>query len=161
MLDHEALRSQAGRAPIITPIAFLRRADLGISYTFVMSHGRSPTTGLESLINVMASRFEYDTLQRIVASRTDGVVPRFVFARAAEGCAWRFGSGEEEAVVIAVARLAAREPGLGASSAGAGPPPERLEMIRRRLEDGGGSVEVLCDRIEREGRLLGEIWSLR
>jgi hypothetical protein len=138
----------------------LRRADLGISYTFVMSHGRSPTTDLESLINVMASRFEYDTLERIVASRTDGVAPRFVFARASEGCAC-FGCGVEEEVVIAVARLAAREPGLGTASPGAGPPPERLEMMRRRLEEAGGSPEVVFELLEHEGRLLGEIWSLR
>jgi hypothetical protein len=34
-------------------------------------------------------------------------------------------------------------------------------MMRRRLEDAGGSVEVRRELIEREGRTLGEIWSLR
>jgi hypothetical protein len=126
-----------------------------------MSHGPSPTTDLESLIKILASRFEYDTLERIVASRTDGVAPRFVFARSAEGCAWRFGCGVEEEVVIGLARLAARELGLGTSAPGAAAPPERLEMMRRRLEDAGGSVEVRRELIEREGRTLGEIWSLR
>lgn len=126
-----------------------------------MSHGQSPTTDLESLINVIESRFEYDALERIVASRTDGVAPRFVFVRAAEGCAWRFGRAVEEEVVVGLARLAAREPGLGPTAPGVTAPPERLEMMRRRLEDAGGPVEVLCERIEVEGRPLGEIWSLR
>jgi len=125
-----------------------------------MSHGRSPTTDLESLINVLVSRFEYDTRERIVTSRTDGVAPRFVLARAAEGCAWRFGCSVPEELVVSVARLAAREPGLGEALPEAAAPPERLEMIRRRLEDAGEAVDVQCEVVERDGRSMGEIWSL-
>lgn len=49
---------------------------------------------------------------RIVGSRSDGVWPRFVLVRAAEGCSWRLASGLPESLVVAVARLAGREPGL-------------------------------------------------
>jgi len=125
---------------------------------------------------------------RIVGSRSDGVWPRFVLVRAAEGCSWRLAGGLPESLVIAVARLAGREPGLvragggkaggeaGAAGGGAGgprgrgnpvaaapgeaPSPERLVMIERLFERAGVGVSRRREVLRHEGRAIGELWIL-
>lgn len=130
----------------------------------MMLHGSNPTAGLERLIEILGMRYEYDVQGRIVATCTDGLLPRFILVRGAEGCAWRFRAGLPETVVVGVAKLAGREPGLRQGSAGVASPPERLAMIERLLaaasveEDDEGTTRF--EEIECGGVSQGEIWTL-
>ncbi len=151
----------------------------------MMLHGSNPTSDLELCLEELTMRYEYDDRGRIVGSRSDGVYPRFVFVRAAEGCSWRLAGELPEVLVIAVARLAGREPGLGglggsgrsgASSGldgmggpagavgaapvqpGQAPPPERLVMIERLFEGAGVEISSRREIVQHAGRAIGELW---
>lgn len=143
----------------------------------MMFHGSNPTSDLERCLEQLTMRYEYDSRGRIVGSRSDGVYPRFVLVRAAEGCSWRLAGGLPEALVIAVARLAGREAGLaglrglgggvagpsgqgGSAPAepGGAPPPERLVMIERLFERAGVEVSSRREIVRHEGRAIGELW---
>lgn len=124
----------------------------------MMLHGSNPTTALEALVAHLTQHYESDLLGRIVASEPRARVPRFVLARAAEGCVWRFGSGLPDAVVIAVARLAGREPGLGGRAPRDAPPPERLAMMERLFAQAGLPVSVERELVRRADVEIGELW---
>jgi hypothetical protein len=143
----------------------------------MMLHGSNPTSDLELCLEQLTMRYEYDAAGRIVGSGSDGICPRFVLVRAAEGCSWRLANGLPESLVIAVARLAGREPGLGGVGGGAGgprrprgqgspaaaapggaPPPERLVMIERLFERAGLGVRSRRELVRHEDRLIGELW---
>ena len=117
--------------------------------------------GIESILDYLAMKYEYDRNGRIVAVCGGGDLPRFVFARSAEGCIWRFPVDLPEGVVSSVARLAGREPGLSGGWGEEPPPPERLVMMARLL-----GIEFdprHCDHklIEAAGTPLAEVWTLR
>jgi len=140
----------------------------------MMLHGSNPTSELELCLRQLTMRYEYDARGRIVGSRSDGVCPRFVLVRAAEGSSWRLAGGLPEALVVAVARLAGREPGLAGLGGGPGgprgqgrsapaepgvaPPPERLVMIERLFERAGVEVSSRREIVQHEGRAIGELW---
>lgn len=143
----------------------------------MMLHGSNPTSDLELCLEQLTMRYEYDARGRIVGSGSDGVWPRFVLVRAAEGCSWRLAGGLAESLVIAVARLAGREPGLaGLRGLGGGPggprgqgssvpaepgvasPPERLVMIERLFERAGLEVRGRREIVRHGGRAIGELW---
>ena len=131
-----------------------------IDYTYLMLHGPIPTAGLESLIEILKERYQHDAKGRIVATCTDGLLPRFVLVRAAEGCTWRLWGGLPEDLVAAVAKLAGREPGLGHDLPGSAAPPERLVMIERMLASSGEGIATHLEVVERDGAPLAEIWTL-
>jgi hypothetical protein len=126
----------------------------------MMLHGSNPTIGLEFLIGLLRVRYDYDARGRISVSLADGVLPRFVLVRSAEGCSWRFGARVPHEMVVGVARLAGREPGLGETPPRLASPPERLVMIERLFAASGGDVSTRHEVVEREGVELGEIWTL-
>lgn len=119
-------------------------------------------TGLAFVLETLNARSRMDARGRIVGFRSEGVPPRFVLGRAAEGCLWRFGAALEDEVVVALARLAGREPGVrfeGELPA----PPERLAALQRLLDRTVGDVvpsSVAPRRIPvtPEGVALGELW---
>lgn len=132
--------------------------------------------GLEMVLEALETRFELDARGHIVASRGDGITPRFVLGRSTEGCLWRFGPGLADETVRRVARLAGREPGLPehdargvplASAPGRPPaPPERLEAIARLLtppadaSSGPAAATAHREPLRRAGVLVAELWLL-
>ncbi len=118
--------------------------------------------GLVELDGILTARYEADARGRLVGVRGGGFPPRFVLARCAEGCTWRFGAGLPERIVAEVAKLAGREPGLEPERAGVdgARPPERLAVIARALcgELDARRFERLP--IERAGRVHAELWTL-
>lgn len=122
--------------------------------------------GLEVILETLEMRFEYDAIGRIVGFKHEGVMPRFVLGRSAEGCVWRFCSRVEPNVVRRIAKLAGREPGFPSDHEFPYPPPERLVMIERILASaaghgsGGAQTGTFHDLVTRDGVTLGEIWSI-
>lgn len=117
-------------------------------------------TGIDAILETLNSQYSFDARGRIQAARLDGILPRFVLGRAAEGCIWRFRAGLDEATVAALARLAGRESGV--SFEGELPaPPERLFALSRILTDAGAGDSGAAPRrsaITREGVVRGELW---
>jgi len=111
-------------------------------------------------------RYEYDTRGRIVGTKPDGVTPRFVLGRSAEGCVWRFAACVETQTVRQVAKLAGREPGFPIDQESSYLPPERLVMIERILNSTGShslacaGVGAVRELVTRNSVTLGEIWIL-
>jgi hypothetical protein len=116
------------------------------------------TTGIDVILEVLNAHYTFEPRGRIAGARHDGVLPRFVLGRAAEGCIWRIRSDLPEEAVRDLARLAGREP--GARFDGELPaPPERLMALCRVLA-GGSAVEKAPDRelATRAGVVVGELW---
>lgn len=115
-------------------------------------------SGIEAILETLNAHYTFDARGRIAGTCVDGVLPRFVLGRAAEGAVWRFRGDLAEASVRALARLAGREP--GARFDGELPaPPERLAALQQILAS-GASVGP-CPRrepITREGVACGELW---
>lgn len=122
-------------------------------------------TGLEAILETLNRRFTFDARARIAGCFSEGVLPRFVLGRAAEGCVWRFRADLPPGVVAAVARLAAREP--GARFDGELPAePERLAAIERLIRGQAGNAGE-SDRAGRDrevvvagGIRLAELWQV-
>ena len=135
-------------------------------------------SGLKRAEHDLTIRYEYDVRGRIVSAVGDVKLPQFVWVRTAEGTIWRFAADLPEDLVRAVARLAGRERGFVLAGAKPSAPPERLEMIRRRLEAGRANPSRAAETIfaerewiwddepERAGeagaapRVRAEIWTL-
>ncbi len=119
--------------------------------------------GIDSILDFLAMHYEYDANGRIVAVCGGGDLPRFVFARSAEGCIWRFPADLPEQVVASVAKLAGREPGLPQSWGWGEAPatPERLVMMARLLGVEFDPSNCGPELIEGAGALLAEVWTLR
>ena len=125
-----------------------------------MSEDRKTVGGLETIIMELDIRYEYDTNGRIAAVQGEGILPRFVLGRAAEGCIWRFGANLESERVACVARLAGREPGFPIAGEKPVPPPERLVMIERLLAAEGIEVETRREILTRDGVEIAELWTI-
>jgi hypothetical protein len=125
-----------------------------------MSGNQVTVGGLETILEVLDERYEYDANGRITRIQGEGILPRFVLGRAAEGCVWRFGAALEPARVVAVARLAGRE--LGFPIGGEKPvlPPERLVMIERLLSVENFEYETCREILTREGVGIAELWTI-
>lgn len=117
-------------------------------------------SGLDQLLDVLDMRYEYDDRGRLIRRRIDGVLPRFVLARAVEGCAWRFRADLDSARVTAIARLAGREPGLPIAGERPTLAPERLVMIERLLALEHVEVAARREVLGRNGIDFGEIWTI-
>ena len=116
--------------------------------------------GIDWILDFLAMRYEYDANERIVAVCAGGDLPRFVFARSAEGCIWRFPADLPEPVVSGVAKLAGREPGLSRRWGEVQATPERLAMMARLLGVEFDPSDCDHELIERAGALVAEVWTL-
>lgn len=105
-------------------------------------------------------RYEYDLNGRIAGVRGEGILPRFVLGRAAEGCIWRFSANLESQRVTAIARLAGKEPGFPIAGEKPVLPPERLVMIERLLANEGVEVETRREILTRDGVEIAELWTI-
>ncbi len=122
------------------------------------------STGLDRVLETLIAHYIFDARGGIVRSTDGGVLPRFVLGRAAEGCVWRFRSDLERQLVVGLARLAGREPGVrfdGELPA----PPERLVALERLLRptespDGQARAGVSRIPVTREGVTVAEIWRI-
>ncbi len=105
-------------------------------------------------------RYEYDDSGRLLCALGDGILPRFVLGRSAEGCVWRFAADLEPDLVRVIARLAARESGFPIASEIPESPPERLAMIERLLvpeaSDSATGYEILIQ----NGVSIAELWTI-
>lgn len=117
--------------------------------------------GLNRVLEELDSRYEYDSNGRITNVRGAGISPRFVFARAAEGCIWRFSANLAPDRITAVARLAARESGFAIVGEKPVPPPERLVMIERLLAVEGARAETHHEVLTRDGVGIAELWTIQ
>ena len=125
-----------------------------------MSGNQVTVGGLETILEVLDARYEYDANGRITGVQGEGISPRFVLGRAEEGCVWRFGAALEPARVVAVARLAARELGFPIAGKKPVPPPERLVMIERLLAVENFEYETCREILTREGVGIAELWTI-
>jgi hypothetical protein len=125
-----------------------------------MTHDQNTVSGLEALIAHLDARYATDERGRLSDSRTEGILPRFVLGRSAEGCVWRFRVDLDSASVTAIARLAAREPGASYSDEDSALPPERLVMMERLLATEGVPVSSRREILERGGRAVAELWTI-
>ena len=116
--------------------------------------------GLETIIEVLRRRYEYDMDGRIAGVQGEGILPRFVLGRSAEGCIWRFSANLESERVAAVARLAGREPGFPIAGKKPVPPPERIVVIERLLAVEGIEVETHHEILTRDGIEVAELWTI-
>jgi len=131
---------------------------------------RATIAGMALLLDELAQRYVFDAKGRIVGSRSDGILPRFVLGRSSEGCLWRFRVDCPSDLVTRVARLAAREPGFPIGGEGPIPPPERLVMIERLFGekasengpagDRGSSTEARRMIVTRESVTLAELFTI-
>ena len=135
---------------------------------------------IEIVLATLSAHYMFDGEGRIVGRRrsvagvdgetVDGLCPRFVLGRAAEGCVWRIRSDVASECVTALSRLAAREPGAGFDG-DLPAPPERIAAIGRVLGAGdpwdamgpstAKSAKAIAprrERITRDGVTVGEIW---
>ena len=117
--------------------------------------------GLETILTILADRYEYDANGRLAEMRGDGILPRFVLGRASEGCIWRFSANIDRDQLSAVARLAGRESGFPIAGEKPAPPPERLVMIQRLLgREEGAEADVRHEVLTREGVEVAELWTI-
>ena len=103
----------------------------------MIEEGRATEMGIDVLVRELERRYVFDAQGRIAGLRSEGIPPRFVLGRAAEGCLWRFRVDLPPSLVRDVARLAGREPGFPIGAEGPIPPPERLVMIERLFHANG------------------------
>lgn len=123
-------------------------------------------SGLARVLETLNAHYTFDARGRVVASRADGLPPRFVLGRAAEGCVWRCRADLDGRTIIGLARLAGREP--GARFDGELPaPPERLASLAGILRSPGGGDASDSDPqrwrrlpVTRDGVVVGELWSI-
>jgi len=112
----------------------------------------------------LTHRYEANEAGRLVGDRSGGRPPRFVFARSAEGCIWRFRSDVERERVLGIAKLAGRERGFerpdpATSDAQWSPAlPERLVMIARLLGSDREPASFVREAIFRKDAMFVEIW---
>jgi hypothetical protein len=125
-----------------------------------MSDVQNQVGGLETIIEVLGKRYEYDRNGRITTNMGEGISPRFVLGRAAEGCVWRFATDLEPERVTAVARLAGREPGFPIAGEIPVLPPERLVMIERLLAAENFASETQREVLTRKGVEIAELWTI-
>lgn len=116
------------------------------------------TSGIDAILETLNAHYTFDPRGRIVGRRLDGVLPRFVLGRSAEGCIWRFRNDQPEETVRVLARLAGREAGVGFE--GELPAPPERSMALRRTLGGENAVETAPERdvVTRAGVVVGEIW---
>ncbi|MFP6655900.1 MAG: hypothetical protein VCB25_09745 [Myxococcota bacterium] len=124
-----------------------------------MNRQSETQNGLEAILHLLGERYEFDEVGRLVRMLSDGILPRFVLGRAAEGCIWRFAASLESDCVTSVARLAGREPGFPHDSEVRPPPPERLVMIERLLSFGPPAPSADYEALTQNGVLLAELWT--
>lgn len=126
-------------------------------------------TGLAAVLETLNAHCTMDPCGRILAFGSEGVPPRFVLGRAAEGCVWRFAATLDDALVVGLARLAGREPGV-AFEGELPAPPERLAALQRLLDgsanastgaSSGGSTGPRRIPVTPEGVAVGELWLFR
>lgn len=117
-------------------------------------------SGLDVIIESLEIRYEYDELGRIVRVLGDGILPRFVLGRSAEGCVWRFDAGLEADRVKAIARLAGREPGFSIATGSLPPHPERLVMIERLLSPEEANISTVHEVLTRDAKEVAELWTM-
>jgi len=117
-----------------------------------------PPLGLGLILDQIDGRYRIDESGRLVLDRCGGVPPRFIFARSAEGCLWRFRSDLPNQLISGLAKLAARERGWPDSWEGTPPPPDRLIMMARLLGGSASPAESVREPIVHIGELHGEIW---
>ena len=117
--------------------------------------------GLELILEQIREQYHLDDSGHLVVDRSGGLPPRFIFARSAEGCLWRFRSDLSNELIGGLAKLAARERGWPDSWAGrvAPPLPDRLIMMARILGGSAGPAKSVREPIVRSGELRGEIWA--
>jgi len=125
-----------------------------------MSGNQVTVGGLETILGVLDARYEYDANGRITRVQGEGILPRFVLGRAAEGCVWRFAAALEPTRVVAVARLAGREPGFPIAGEMPVLPPERLVMIERLLAVENFEYETCREVLTRKGVEIAELWTI-
>lgn len=115
-------------------------------------------SGIDAILATLNAQYTFDARGRISGALHDGVLPRFVLGRTGEGCIWRFHAGLDGEMVVALARLAGREP--GASFEGELPaPPERSFALARILARDGGIVRApRRSPITRDGVVRAELW---
>jgi hypothetical protein len=121
---------------------------------------------LDAVLETLSASYTSDARGRLVEVVHGGVLPRFVLGRAVEGCVWRFRADLEDDLVVALARLAGREPGarfIGELPA----PPERLAALERVLpiqrdpsERPSATTRWQRRPVTRSGVVVGELWSL-
>lgn len=126
----------------------------------MMSGHQGTMGGIETIIKELEERYEYDIKGRIMGVRGEGILPRFVLGRAAEGCIWRFGANLDPERLMAVARLAGRESGFPIAGKKPGLPPERLAAIVRLLSVEGVDVEARRETLTRDGVEIAELWTI-
>jgi hypothetical protein len=117
-------------------------------------------TGLEKILEILEIRYEYDNFGRIVDVFAEGILPRFVLGRSAEGCIWRFSANLEADCVNGVARLAARELGFPIEHGIFPAPPERLGMIERLLTAERSSADTSHEILVHGGAEVAELWTI-
>jgi hypothetical protein len=125
-----------------------------------MSGHQNTVGGLETITRVLEERYEYDLNGRITTNMGEGILPRFVLGRAAEGCLWRFAADLEPECVTAVARLAGRELGFPIAGKKPVPPPERLVMIERLIAVEDFECETRREVLIRNGVEIAELWTI-
>jgi hypothetical protein len=149
----------ARRTPIIQAQTVLW---VGFSIVYDCSMVRAVSElplGLELILGQIDERYRLDDLGRLVVDRSGGLPPRFIFARSAEGCLWRFRFDLSEKLIGGLAKLAARERGWPDSWEGMPPQPDRLVMMARLLGEPFGPVEAIREPILLRGELHGELWT--
>lgn len=134
------------------------------------------TNGLDLIIETFGMRYEFDEKGRILRTR-NGVhlagfppdldpkplassQPLFVLGRAEHGCVWCFSASLANDRVIAVARLAAREPGFLVQAGTASPQPERLVMIERLLLPEAAEAGTRHESLMSDGNAMAELWTI-
>ena len=125
-----------------------------------MSGHQNTVGGLETIIEALEERYEYDLNGRITTNIGEGILPRFVLGRAVEGCLWRFAADLEPERVTAIARLAGRELGFPIAGEKPVPPPERLVMIERLLAVDDFEYETRREVLMRNGVEIAELWTI-
>jgi hypothetical protein len=125
-----------------------------------MEANRDTVRGLETILEELDARYEFNENGRLTHLRGEGILPRFVLGRAAEGCVWRFSTSVAIAQVNAVSRLAGKEPGFPIAGESPALRPERLVMIERLLANGGADLEARHEVLSRRGIDVAELWTI-
>jgi len=125
-----------------------------------MERNRGTVGGLETILEELDARYEFNENGRLTYLRGEGILPRFVLGRAAEGCVWRFSTSVAVEQVNAVSRLAGKEPGFPIAGKRPVPPPERIVVIERLLAAEGIEVETHREILTRDGIEVAELWTI-
>ena len=125
-----------------------------------MNEQQRTSNGLDAVIELLGLRYELDEVGRLDRVLGDGILPRFVLGRSAEGCVWRFSAHLEADRVVAIARLAARESGFPIITGMVAPPPDRLVMIERLLFSEGAEPRTAHEVLMRDDLAIAEVWTI-